>query len=105
MADGTRYSKLSETVHNLHGETAALKDEQSRHGMLIEGVLQQLNNLASSYDSLVQITTKLSSGEGGLQIIQKQILILCLKEMVESKLDLFDWIFLVLKEEIPMNGS
>lgn len=64
MADGARYSKLSETVHNLHGETAALKDEQSRHGMLIEGVLQQLNNLASSYDSLVQITIKLSSGEG-----------------------------------------
>lgn len=32
--------------------------------MLIEGVLQQLNNLASSYDSLVQITTKLNSGEG-----------------------------------------
>lgn len=31
--------------------------------MLIEGVLQQFNNLASSYDRLVQITTKLSSGE------------------------------------------
>ncbi|KAA8549923.1 hypothetical protein F0562_001607 [Nyssa sinensis] len=52
MAEGTRLSQLSETVNNLQGVTTALKEEQSRHGMLIEGVLQQLNNLASSYDSL-----------------------------------------------------
>ncbi|KAA8515066.1 hypothetical protein F0562_018147 [Nyssa sinensis] len=64
MAEGTRLSQLSETVNNLQGVTIALKEEQSRHGMLIEGVLQQLNNLASSYGSLVQITTNLSPGEG-----------------------------------------
>ncbi|KAA8514829.1 hypothetical protein F0562_018008 [Nyssa sinensis] len=64
MAEGTRLSQLSETLNNLQGVTTALKEEQSRHGMLIEGVMQQLNNLASSYDSLVQITTNLSPGEG-----------------------------------------
>lgn len=64
MAEGTRLSQLSEIVNHLQGETVALKEEQSRHGMLIEGVLQQLNNLASSYDNLVQITSKLSLEEG-----------------------------------------
>ena len=64
MAEGTRLSQLSEIVNNLQGVTTALKEEQSRHGKLIEGVLQQLNSLASSYDSLVQITTKLNSKEG-----------------------------------------
>jgi hypothetical protein len=48
----------------LQGVTTALKEEKFRHDMLIEGVLQQLNNLASTYDSLVQITTKITSNEG-----------------------------------------
>lgn len=33
------------------------------------------------------------------------MLILCLKDMGESKLDLFDWIFLALMEETSVNGS
>jgi ABC-type transporter Mla subunit MlaD len=53
MIEGTRLSQLSETIQNLQAATTALKEEQSRHGMLIEGVLQQLNNLVLSYDSLV----------------------------------------------------
>jgi hypothetical protein len=63
MIEGTRLSQLSETIQNLQEATTAMKEEQSKHGMLIEGVLQQLYNLASSYDSLVQITTKTHSGE------------------------------------------
>ncbi|KAA8524249.1 hypothetical protein F0562_010672 [Nyssa sinensis] len=57
MAERTRLVHLSNIVNTLHGETVSLKEEQSRQGMLIERVLQQLNNL-------VQITTKLSSEEG-----------------------------------------
>ncbi|KAA8531503.1 hypothetical protein F0562_006144 [Nyssa sinensis] len=64
MAEGTRLSQLAEAVTTVQGETASLKGEQDRQGALIEGVLQQLTNLASSYDSLVQITAKLSAGEG-----------------------------------------
>lgn len=64
MADGTRLSWLFEAVTNLHGETTTLKEEQSTHGALIEGILQQLDNLASSYNNLVQITTKLNLSEG-----------------------------------------
>ena len=60
MAEGTRLSQLSEIVNNLQGVTTALKEEQ-RYG---KSVLQQLNSLASSYDILVQITTKLNSKEG-----------------------------------------
>ncbi|KAA8524244.1 hypothetical protein F0562_010667 [Nyssa sinensis] len=64
MAEGTRLSQLAEVVNTILGETATLKGEQDRHKALIEGVLQQLTNLASSYNSLVQITVKLSAGEG-----------------------------------------
>ncbi|XP_041001674.1 uncharacterized protein LOC121247377 [Juglans microcarpa x Juglans regia] len=64
MAEGTRLSQLAEIVTTIHGETASLKEARDKQEALIEGVLQQLNNLASNYDSLVQITTKLSSGEG-----------------------------------------
>jgi len=39
MAEGTWLSQLSETVNNLQGVTTALKEEQFRHEMLIEGVL------------------------------------------------------------------
>ncbi|XP_035543610.1 uncharacterized protein LOC118347690 [Juglans regia] len=54
MAEGTRLSQLVEAVTTIHGETASLKEAQKRQEALIEGVLQQLNNLASSYDSLAQ---------------------------------------------------
>ena len=64
MAKGTRLSQLSEIVHTLQRATTALKEEQSRQGALIEGVLQQLNKLALSYDSLVQITARNQSGGG-----------------------------------------
>ena len=71
--------------------------------MLIEGVLQQLNNLASTYDSLVQITTKITSNEGTSNNVKVNVLYLM--DTGEFKLDLFDWIFLVLMREIPANGS
>ena len=56
MADGTRLSQLSDTVSNLQGSIVALKEEQSGQGLLMHQVLQQLNNLASSYDNLVQVS-------------------------------------------------
>ena len=64
MAEGTRISQLFDSVHHLQEVTTKLTDEQSRHGLLMEGILQQLNNLASSYEGLAQITAKLNSGEG-----------------------------------------
>ena len=64
MAEGTRLSQLSETVQHLQAVTTKLTDEQARHGVLMEGILQQLNNLASSYEGLAHVTTRLNSGEG-----------------------------------------
>jgi hypothetical protein len=87
----------------LQGVTTTLKEEKFRHDMLIEGVLQQLNNLASTYDSLVQITTKITSNEGTSNNVKVNVLYLM--DTGEFKLDLFDWIFLVLMREIPANGS
>lgn len=63
MAEGTRLSQLSDTVHHLQEVTTKLTEDQSRHGILMEGILQQLNNLASSYEGLAQVTTRLNSGE------------------------------------------
>jgi hypothetical protein len=39
MVEGTWLSQLSKTVNNLQGVITALKEEQFRHDMLIEGVL------------------------------------------------------------------
>ena len=64
MAEGTRISQLAENVQRLQEVTTKLSDDQSRHGMLMEGILQQLNNLASSYEGLAQVTARLNSGEG-----------------------------------------
>lgn len=64
MAEGTRSTQVAEAITTLRGENNALKEEQSRQGVLMGEVLQQLNNLATNYDNLVQLTTRLSSGEG-----------------------------------------
>ena len=53
MAEGIRLTQLSETLKQLQEVTTILTGEQSKQRLLMEKVLQQLNNLASSYDSLV----------------------------------------------------
>ena len=64
MAEGTRLTQLSETVRQLQDVTTVLTGQQSKQELLMEKVLQQLNNLATSYDSLVQDNHKRNSGEG-----------------------------------------
>lgn len=41
-----------------------MKEEQDRQRALMEKVLLQISNLASSYNSLVQMSTRFNSGEG-----------------------------------------
>uniref|UniRef100_A0A6N2MU44 Replication factor A C-terminal domain-containing protein n=1 Tax=Salix viminalis TaxID=40686 RepID=A0A6N2MU44_SALVM len=41
-----------------------MAESQTKQGVLMEKILQQLNRLASSYDSLVQITARNQSGGG-----------------------------------------
>ena len=67
MTKGTRLSQLSETVKQLQEVTKGLTEEQSKQGKLMEKVLQQLNSMASSFDSLVQVTNRRNSGEGTSQ--------------------------------------
>lgn len=38
MAEGTRISQLFDSVHHLQEVTTKLTDEQSRHGLLMEGI-------------------------------------------------------------------
>ena len=61
MAEGTRFTQLSDAVKQLQEVTTILQEEQSKHGLLMEGILQQLNNMAASYDN------RRSSGEGTSQ--------------------------------------
>ena len=53
MAEGTRAAQVAEAITTLRGENNALKEEQSRQGVLMGELLQQLNHLATSYDNLV----------------------------------------------------
>lgn len=55
MVEGTRNAQLVEAIGILQAETSSLKEEKNRH---------QVDNLAASYDSLVQTTVKISLGEG-----------------------------------------
>ena len=63
MAKGARMSQLAETVKQLQGASTALAEEQTKQGVLMEKILQQLNKLASSYDSLVQSQLETSQEE------------------------------------------
>ena len=58
MAEGTRSVQVAEAITSIRGETNSLREEVGRQGALMEKVLQQLNNLASNYDSLVNATAK-----------------------------------------------
>jgi len=64
MADGTSISQLAENVKQLQATSTAMAEGQTKQGVLMEKILQQLNKLASSYDSLVQITATNQSGGG-----------------------------------------
>ena len=56
MAEDTKMSQLAETVKQLQGASIALTEKQTKQGVFMEKILQQLNNLASNYDNLVQAT-------------------------------------------------
>lgn len=64
MAEDTRFTQLKEVVGRLHARIAMLKEEKYKQQSFMESILQQLNNLASSHENLVQITSKLNSSEG-----------------------------------------
>ena len=81
MVEDTRLSQLSEIIHHLQEVTTKLTMEQSIHGILMEGNLQQLNNLFTL-----------------------EILTLCVKSMVEFKQGPFDWTILDLLVEILVNS-
>lgn len=58
IAEGTCLTHLSNTVKHLQEVTTTLQEGQSRHGLLMKGILQQLNNIAAIYDSLVHVNNK-----------------------------------------------
>lgn len=69
MAEITHFTQLAETAgKKLHVETTTLKDEQTRQNAMMETILQQVNNMVSSYKNILQITTKIHSGEGSSNI-------------------------------------
>lgn len=53
MAEGTRLVQLVEVISTLKGETTHMQGEQETHKQMLDAGLQQLNNLAASYDQLV----------------------------------------------------
>ena len=63
IAKGTCVTQLSNTVKHLQEVTATLQEGQSRHGLLMEGILQQLNNMVASYVSLVHVNNRGNSRE------------------------------------------
>ncbi|KAG2679678.1 hypothetical protein I3760_11G062100 [Carya illinoinensis] len=63
MAEGTRFAQLAEAVSMLKGETVHLREEQEHHKNMLEAVLQQLNNLATSYEQLAVQSTNQVRGE------------------------------------------
>ncbi|XP_041009333.1 uncharacterized protein LOC121253378 [Juglans microcarpa x Juglans regia] len=68
MAEGTRQAQLSEAVSMLTAEAGHLREEQSRQKGMLEAVLQQLNNLAASYDQLALKANNRNSGEGSSNV-------------------------------------
>ena len=50
MAEGTHHVQLAEAMSMLKGETMHLREEQDQQKYMLEAVLQQLNNLAASYE-------------------------------------------------------
>ncbi|KAF5463169.1 hypothetical protein F2P56_019105 [Juglans regia] len=64
MAEGTRQAQLSEAVTLLSTEAGYLREEQTKQKGMLEAVLQQLNNLAASYDQLALRITNQNSGVG-----------------------------------------
>lgn len=64
MAEGTRQAQLAKTVAALKGENRYLQEEQEKQKITLDAVLQQINNLASSYEQLAIIAAKQNSGEG-----------------------------------------
>ncbi|XP_042950388.1 uncharacterized protein LOC122282508 [Carya illinoinensis] len=63
MAEGTCFAQLAEVVSMLKGETVHLRKEQEHHKNMLEAVLQQLNNLATSYEQLAVQSTNQVRGE------------------------------------------
>ncbi|KAA8532322.1 hypothetical protein F0562_032355 [Nyssa sinensis] len=61
MAEGTRHAQLIEAVAALKVESTQMRDEQNKQKLLLEGIFQQLNNLASSYEHLVVNAVKQNS--------------------------------------------
>ncbi|XP_042946134.1 uncharacterized protein LOC122279514 [Carya illinoinensis] len=64
MAEGTRQAHMNEMLAALKGENEILREEQQRQKGMLEAVLQQLNNLASTYEQMVIKTGKSNLGEG-----------------------------------------
>ncbi|KAG2716720.1 hypothetical protein I3760_03G141200 [Carya illinoinensis] len=64
MAEGTRHAQLAKAMSMLKGETLHLREEQDTQKHMLEAVLQQLSNLANSYEQLAMQTCKHQMGEG-----------------------------------------
>ncbi|KAA8524303.1 hypothetical protein F0562_010726 [Nyssa sinensis] len=64
MAEGTKQAHVNEMLAALKGENEILREEQQRQKGMLEAVLQQLNNFASTYEQMVIKSGKLVSEEG-----------------------------------------
>ncbi|KAJ0100785.1 hypothetical protein Patl1_06479 [Pistacia atlantica] len=64
MAEGTRHAQLAEAVSILKGEYVHLQEEEKdKQKHMLGAVLQQLNNLAASYEQLVVQANNPQMGE------------------------------------------
>ncbi|CAI9760928.1 unnamed protein product [Fraxinus pennsylvanica] len=52
MAEGTRFSQLSEVVTHLKNENAEMKEAQTRQQTLLEELVKQVGNLANNYTTI-----------------------------------------------------
>ncbi|XP_041020419.1 uncharacterized protein LOC121262051 [Juglans microcarpa x Juglans regia] len=69
MAEGTHHSILTEAVAALKGESTNLQEEQETQKQMLDAMLQQLNNLAASYEQLaVMVGNQKSGGPSNRQV-------------------------------------
>ncbi|KAJ0040440.1 hypothetical protein Pint_28753 [Pistacia integerrima] len=65
MAEGTRQALMSDVVSILEEETVHLREEQNKQKLMLEAVLQQLSNMATSYDQLATHKNSQDGENGG----------------------------------------